>query len=258
MLRKPDQPRWIAPARLGGPAMKAGAPGGNSPPAELCAHAALHEFYPAAPGDAAAAIGFAAAAAALAAGDRFILWVCEDIARDDPVRLHPSGLAALGLDPALHVLVRARSVPDVLRAGVEAARCGALGAAVIEVRGEARQLDLTASRRLSLAAQASGVPVLMVRLAAHPVSSAAWTRWLVRSAPSRALAADAPGCPAYDLTLLRHRGGVAAGAWRMEWDRDRRCFEERTSGGGAPLSRGVVSVPADRPPATETGLRRAV
>ncbi|HEY9213357.1 MAG TPA: hypothetical protein VIQ29_10975, partial [Ancylobacter sp.] len=95
MLRKPDQPRWIAPARLGGPTMKAGAPGGNSPPAELCAHAALHEFYPAAPGDAAAAIGFAAAAAALAARDRFILWVCEDIARDDPVRLHPSGLALL-------------------------------------------------------------------------------------------------------------------------------------------------------------------
>ncbi|WP_204272997.1 hypothetical protein, partial [Enterobacter hormaechei] len=62
--------------------------------------------------------------------------------------------------------------------------CDALGAVVLEVWGEARQLDLVASRKLTLAAQASGVTALMLRIAATPIPSTAETRWIVRAAHS--------------------------------------------------------------------------
>ena len=68
-----------------------------------------------------------------------------------------SGLAELGLDPRLLVTVRAADVETALRTAADALACDALGVVVLEVWGEARQLDLVASRKLTLAAQASGV-----------------------------------------------------------------------------------------------------
>lgn len=105
----------------------------------------------------------------------------------------------------------------VLRAGEQAARCAALGAIVMATWGEAKILNFTTSRRLALAASKSNVPVFIPRAAAKPSQSAAATRWSVRSAPSRPLEATAPGCPAFDVTLLRHRGGMAGQSWRVEW-----------------------------------------
>jgi protein ImuA len=87
--------------------------------------------------------------------------------------------------------VRAADAVTTLRAGSDGARCAALGAVLIEPFGTPRQLDLTASRRLSLAAQASGVFTLLVR-AASATPSAAQTRWLVASRPSRALQGPFP------------------------------------------------------------------
>ena len=68
-------------------------------------------------------------------------------------------------------------------------------------------LDLTASRRLALAAEQSGVTLLMLRLEAEPVPSAADTRWAVSAAPSQALEANAPGPPQLEIELLRRRVG---------------------------------------------------
>ena len=53
--------------------------------------------------------------------------------------------------------MRAADVDTALRTAADALACDALGAVVLEVWGEARQLDLVASRKLTLAAQASGV-----------------------------------------------------------------------------------------------------
>ena len=74
--------------------------------------------------------------------------------------LSMSGLAELGLDPRCVVTVRAADVESALRTAADALACDALGAVVLEVWGEARQLDLVASRKLTLAAQASGVTAL--------------------------------------------------------------------------------------------------
>ena len=226
---------------------------GHQPLQFSLARAALHEFYAAAEADAPTMTGMALACAVLAAGTRPVLWVRHELLDLEAGAPYPPGLAEFGIDPTRLTLVRARDAPAALQAGLDGARCAALGAAVIEIRGEAKALDLTASRRLALAARASGACVLLARSGAQPQPSAAETRWHVRSAPSRALAANAPGNPAFSLSLLRHRGGLAPGQWHLEWNRDRACFEETAASGaiatgsGAPLSLGVVAVSFDRP-----------
>ena len=209
--------------------------------------AGLHDIYAAGIADIGAATGFAAALALRAAMEKPILWVRQEFLDTETGRLNASGLSELGLDPRRIILVRARDVEGALRAGEQAARCAALGAVLIEPWGNPRMLDFTASRRLSLASAKSGVPTLMLRVSASPAQSAAVTRWMVQALPSRALAANAPGFPAFQLNLLRHRGGMAGHAWRVEWNRDRKCFQDRPHFAAAPVSRPVVSVSHDRP-----------
>ena len=105
--------------------------------------------------------GFAALLALRAAAGKPIAWVRQDYADVEAGALHAPGLAELGLDPDRLILVRARNAADVLRAGAEAVRCPALGAVLMEPWGEPRVLDLTATRRLSLAAAGSGVTLLL-------------------------------------------------------------------------------------------------
>lgn len=205
-------------------------------PGTLVRRAALHEFYAATEADAAATIGVILA---LATGlpPRPLLWVRQDLLEREQGTPFPPGQVEFGLDPGRLIFVRERTTQSILQAGLEGARCSDLAAVLIELWGEARALDLTASRRLALAAKASGTPVLLGRVAAKPCVSAAETRWSVRAAPSRALGANAPGYPAVRLELLRHRGGFSHATWDWEWNRDTRRFEDRTAG----------SIPQERP-----------
>jgi protein ImuA len=215
---------------------------------------ALHELYAQGMASLPAATIVALGLAWRAAGERPILWVRQDPLDIEMGRPHSPGLAELGFDPGRVVLVRARDATAVLRAGAEAARCGALGAVLIEPWGEPRLLDLTASRRLALMAETSGVITLLLRVA-RPQASAARSRWLIEAHPSQAREANAPGDPAFRLRLLRHRGGSDQGEWRVEWDRDRRCFQPGAEAPATirpgrntdapPLSRSVVAFPAN-------------
>ena len=105
---------------------------------------------------------------------------------------------------------------SALRTAADALACDALGAVVLEVWGEARQLDLVASRKLTLAAQASGVTALLLRIAATPQPSTAETRWIVRAArsppDSRLGAHGARRCSMRSLsaTVMARLGG---GSW---------------------------------------------
>ena len=209
--------------------------------------AALHEIYPAAGiKDAAAAGGFGLGLALRAAGSRPLVWVQQDSLDGELGRISGAGVAAFGADPDRLVLVRAADHIGGLRAAREALRCPALGAVLVEFRGASRILDPTATRRLSFAASQSGVTLVMTRLGAWPGPSAAATRWSVAAAASLPLEANAPGRPAFALTLLRHRAGIAGRTWSVEWDCDRVSFADP-----APLPRPVVSVPAGR----EAGTR---
>ncbi len=205
---------------------------------------ALHEVYAASGGDAGAATGFALGLAARAAAGKPILWARQDMLDTETGHVHAPGLMELGIAPGSVVLVRGRDADDVLKAGEDAVRCAGLGAVLIEPWGAAGPNGLTISRRLMLAADLSGVTAVMLRVAAQPAASAAETRWQVAAAPSRLLEAEAPGLPAFDVTLLRRRGGAAGQSWIVEWNRDRLVFSPRGERGAAPLSRPVVSVPA--------------
>lgn len=238
-------PAGRAPVELGAPGVDRALAGG-------LARGALHEVFAAGTADLAAATGFVLALAFRAAGGRPIVWARHDAGAREAGAPHAPGLAELGLDPGAVLLVSARDAVGALKAGADAARCPALGAVVIEPWGEVAGLDRVAGRRLSLAAETSGVVALLLRADAAPRPSAAATRWRVRARPSRALAANAPGAPRFALELLRHRGGAAGRQWVLEWDREHGCFSERNeadagaAGADAALSRPVVSVPAGR------------
>ena len=150
------------------------------------------------------------------------------------------GLMLLGIDPARLVLVEADDERDLLRAGLEAARCPGVGLVLLETRGRCPGYDLTASRRLALAVRRSRACAVVLRHEAEPRPSVAQTRWAVASAASRPLEAGAPGWPALEAELLRWRGGPAGWRWRLEWDSIQGGF--RNAADPAPLLGAVVSL----------------
>lgn len=189
------------------------------------ARARLHELWPAQEQDMASATGFALLLALRASGaDGPIVWIAEDKGEQRRGPLYPPGLAELGIDPARILFVRAPDEKALLRAAGDVVRSPAAGTAVIGLAGPAHSFDLTASRRLTLFAEASGVTAILLRACDPQGPSAATTRWRVAAALSAALEANAPGNPAFAVDLLRQRGGAPAPGWRLEWDRDRTCF----------------------------------
>lgn len=210
---------------------------------------ALHEVF-AEGRQGAAATGFIAGLARRVSMLRPLLWVRQDFAQMETGALCMSGWRELGLDPRLVVTVRAPDGDTALRIAADALACDALGTVVLEVWGEARQLDPVASRRLTLAARASGVTGLLLRMAAVPSPSTAETRWIVRSAHSPpALPWQAWGAPALDAQLVRNRHGPN-GHWIMEWKCDECLFRE------APHSQPVAAAAAHRPPAARPRAQR--
>lgn len=209
------------------------------------ARGALHEIFAAEPDDMGAAAGFVSALARRAAPARPVLWARNPDNRTGKSHLYGAGLPAFGLNPAELILVELTEAADLLRAGLEAARCAALGAVILESWGMPKLLDFTATRRLALATSRSGVTLFLLRINAHPQHSAARTRWQVAAGASRPLAVNAPGRPTFDITLLRHRTGTAGRNWHLEWDHEQFAF--RYPPRPAPLSLPVVSLPLRRP-----------
>lgn len=200
----------------------------------------LHEVFAGESDEAAAATGFAMMLALRAQTDGApLLWLRTDAAERRAGHFHAPGFLELGGDPDQLMLAVAPDETMLLRCAADALRCAGLGMVVAECWGNPAVLDLTASRRLTLAAEQSGVTALLLRIDARPAPSAADTRWSVAAAPSSPLESDAPGLPALDIDLLRRRAGPAGQRWRVEWDRDERCFREPAlSGAVVPLPLG--------------------
>jgi protein ImuA len=138
-----------------------------------------------------------------------VLWVQERMAVLESGRVYPPGLAGIAL---VHVEVRdARAALWAMEEGV---RCSALSAVIGELYGDPAALDFTATRRLAVASERSGVPCWLVRLGGHANLSGARMRWRIASAPSlmNTLDARAPGLPAWDAELFRARGSPP-GRW---------------------------------------------
>lgn len=167
----------------------------------------LHEILGTA--DDGAATGFAALLLArlAARAGRPVLWLTRQ------ADVHAPGLAGYGLTPDRLVLARGRRPADLLWALEEAARSAAVAAVV----GEVEAADLTASRRLQLAAEAGGVTAFLLRRQGAEMTSSAVTRWRVAALGSHPVAGEPGiGTPCWQLDLLRCRGG-RPGRWPVAW-----------------------------------------
>src|SRR3984893_12179751 len=203
-------------------------------------------------GSARGATGFIAGLAGRVSARRPLVWIRQDFAEIESGALSMSGLAELGLDPRLLVTVRAADVDTALKTAPDALACDALGVVVLEVWGEARQLDLVASRKLTLAAQMSGVTGMVLRVAAEPLPSTAETRWIVRAAhsPPSAQPGSAWGAPVFDAQLVPNHNSPV-GRWIMEWKCDECLFAKP-----AAVPQPVAAAPAHRPYQTPARARQ--
>ncbi|GAA0464269.1 hypothetical protein GCM10009096_00920 [Parasphingorhabdus litoris] len=205
--------------------------------------AALHEVQAALKADMPCASAFCSLLAERcrlsgATADSPILWVDEKQSQRCRNLLYPPGLVELGIDPNQIIYATAANIITVLRTAADAVRSHAVAAVILSLSGKnPRGLDLTATRRLSLFARESGVTVFLLRDTLSSLPTAAYSRWQVSSAPSRPLEANAPGHPAFDVKLLRHRRGIEGLSSRLEWNRDSRIFAEQ-----APDTRPVPAV----------------
>jgi protein ImuA len=168
---------------------------------------ALHEVAGGGNGavDGAAAALFAAGIAARTRGR--VLWC---VTRPD---LFAPALAQAGLPPDRVIYVEVGDEKTVLPCFEEALRHGGLGAVVAEVT----RLPMTASRRLQLAAEGSGVIGLALRRWRRQTEAvdfgqptAAMTRWRISVLPSTPLPVPGVGRARWLVELIRCRAGESA------------------------------------------------
>jgi protein ImuA len=140
-----------------------------------------------------------------------LLWVQDRMAILESGRVHPPGLPSQDL-----IHVEARDARDALWTMEEGVRCAALSAVIGEIWGDPKVLDFTATRRLAVASERTGVDCWLVRLGGTANLSGARMRWRIASAASllNPLDAKAPGTPAWDADLFRARG-MPPGRWTI-------------------------------------------
>lgn len=159
----------------------------------------------------AGAVGFALAQA----GAGTLLWVQDRMSILQTGRPYPPGL---DLD---FIHVEARDARSALWAMEEGLRCAALSAVIGEIWGDPKALSFTATRRLAVAAERSGVAATLLLFDAAPNLSGARLRWHVASRPSPPHPHDprAPGAPAWSLDLFKARG-AHPGRWDVTHEAD--------------------------------------
>ncbi|MBN8599051.1 MAG: hypothetical protein J0L78_15370 [Planctomycetes bacterium] len=161
-----------------------------------------------------------------------IVWIARPGGAGSSLRPYAPALGAGSADTsrrnllASSLFVSASSAPERLWAADLALRSRAAIAVIADGSG----FDLSATRRLQLAAEASGVLCLITRPAyEQSVLSASTTRWLVRTCPSPSLSATSPNLARrWTVSLLRCKGvQPAPGAprlWTLEHDHATRAF----------------------------------
>jgi protein ImuA len=202
---------------------------------------ALHEVYAGDVSHAESACGFGAGLARRLGGRRSLFWIVTKFASDEFGPPNGSGFSELGIDPRQMFLLRLPNSEDALRAAGDILACNSVGALVIQITGTFKALDLTASRRLSLAAAQKGVSAILLRIGAKPEASAAETRWLIHSAPSPP---SDWGSPRFDVQLLRNRHGNL-GHWQLEWDCNSGLFGQPDTQYAAPNYGDLVAASTD-------------
>jgi protein ImuA len=161
-----------------------------------------------------AGVGFALAM--LPKGTAPLFWVQDSVSEKEAGRPYLPGLRTDR--PLIHMTLGRAA--DVLWAMEEALRCAALGAVIGEIWGTPTILDFTATRRLAMRSEATGLPCWLIRHGATPDLSAARNRWRMTSLASEAHPHDpqSPGYPRWQVELFRSRQ-MTPGVWLATYDR---------------------------------------
>jgi len=160
------------------------------------------------------------------------VWIQPDFAAAEAGFLYGPGLDLIGLPMERLVVLRVPRPRDALWAMEEALKCRAVGAVVAELAGE--EADLTAMRRLALAAREGGGLGLILHQDCPSQPSTAMTRWEVASARGAPPPPYPPphagegrgawlGPTTFALSLVKNRRG-RIGQWRLSWDHHERAF----------------------------------
>src|SRR5262245_34678644 len=203
----------------------------------------LHEVSAASYGDGPAALAFlfALTALALQAKPGLLIMVISQRACSQWGRPYGHGLDRLGVDPSRLMLVEAHTdrealwgIEEILRSRVQPAMvAGAL----------TNRPDLTASRRLNLAAAALAIPLALASPAKAGGENAAATRWRIGTLPASRDRFGALLNPRWSVSLERCRHG-RPGTWFVEWNHVAHRFS-------------LVQGMADRSSLQSPGLRAA-
>ncbi len=220
---------------LGLPALDAALGGG-------LARAAVHELAPGAAGAVRRRGGFAFAIMALAmaqegARGRPALVIQTDFGVLETGALYGPGLDCLGLPMKSLILLRVPRPIDVLWAAEEALKSRGVAVVLAELPEAGAVADLTATRRLTLAARAGGGLGLLLRQRPSPLATAATTRWDISASPSVPDRYGGLGRTAFDLSLNRNKRG-RCGRFIVCWDHHECVFLP-------PLSLGVAAAAFD-------------
>jgi protein ImuA len=182
----------------------------------------IHEVKAASYRDGPAALAFALAAVAEAAAQTkrrsLVLWCLTKDAAREWGRPYGPGLSALGLDPSLFLIVEARTAQDAAWALEEGLKSRALIAALAQIEIKAPLV----TRRLGLAAQASGTPCVLLSSHQQWGLPGTLTRWRIeakRSGPAP-FDANAPDPASWQLTLERCRGEAAGKSFIVEFSHE--------------------------------------
>lgn len=213
------------------------------------ARAALHELAPAAPMQFGAAAGFALALASLATrrGDRPALIIQTDFGTLETGVLYGPGLECFGLPMQRVIALRVPRPVDVLWACEEALKSRGVAIVMAELPEAGAVADLTATRRLTLAARTGDGIGLLLRQRPSPLATAATTRWQVAAAPSAPDRYGGLGPTTFALELNRNRRGRCS-RFIVCWDHHARVFLPA-------LSVGVAATAGDGSPDPEPLVR---
>ncbi|HEU4471949.1 MAG TPA: Error-prone repair protein ImuA [Flavisolibacter sp.] len=170
---------------------------------------AVHEFIAANAEDAAASGGFISGLVShLMKTGGTAAWISASRT------LFPYGLVQFGIEPDRMLFIDLPKEKELLWTIEEALKCSALSAVVAELP----RLDFTASRRLQLAVEQSGVTAFLLRSNPKQLQTTACvTRWKITPMASEAVD-DLPGIgfPRWKIELLKVRNGKP-GSWQLMW-----------------------------------------
>lgn len=173
---------------------------------------AIHEFICDNTEDVSASAGFIAGLlSSLMHNGGVALWVNSSKSIFSPA------LKSFGVSPDKVIFVDLQNEKDLVWTIEEALKCTALSAVI----GEVSNISFTASRRLQLAVEKSGVTGFILRnnhLNLNTTASIA--RWKITHLPS--FLDDMPGIgfPRWNVELLKVRNGKP-GSWQLEWSNGR-------------------------------------